>query len=126
MSRMKMPFGAPVDGYVSTLRKRKAVIRAVEGDTPSPDAVYEDDTKPNECYFLLTISFFPNNCIPVLLPPQVKELIDAMDQDLKKAAQSSSALEAAAYQVTTIQLTNTHTLTHTHTQTHTHTHTHTH
>ena len=70
--------------------------------------------KSNECYFLLTISFFPNNCIPVLLPPpQVKELIDAMDQDLKKAAQSSSALEAAAYQVTTIQLTNTHTHSHT-------------
>ena len=30
---------------------------------------------------------------------QVKELIDAMDSDLKKSASSSSALEAAAYQV---------------------------
>lgn len=54
------------------------------------------------CHIMYCTTLYSNNistmhvCVCVV---QVKELIDAMDQDLKKSAASSSALEAAAYQV---------------------------
>ena len=52
------------------------------------------------CILFYSILYYSNTItVGLCCGVQVKELIDAMDQDLKKSAASSSALEAAAYQV---------------------------